>query len=181
MKEKKLPWWSYAIMLGTVFFLCLAIIKPIGVSTQFSVASGMMHEVVDPSVITENPEAQYGYKSSNAYYDAKGGKLAQAIVEPWRYDFVFDIGIILGGFLAFVATRRRTRSERLSPPTVTEERNPKELMLAFLGGILLLYGARLADGCTSGHMMSGITQSSVSGLIFAAAVFSTALIVARFR
>ncbi|WP_300643307.1 YeeE/YedE thiosulfate transporter family protein [uncultured Helicobacter sp.] len=27
-----------------------------------------------------------------------------------------------------------------------------------LGGFLLLYGARMAGGCTSGHMMSGIMQ-----------------------
>lgn len=46
---------------------------------------------------------------------------------------------------------------------------------AFLGGFLLLYGARLADGCTSGHMMSGMMQGSVSGYYFAVAAFATAI------
>ena len=33
----------------------------------------------------------------------------------------------------------------------------------------------MADGCTSGHMMSGMMQGSVSGYIFAGAVFAVAI------
>ena len=39
----------------------------------------------------------------------------------------------------------------------------------------MLYGARMADGCTSGHMMSGMMQGSISGYIFAACVFAVAI------
>lgn len=39
----------------------------------------------------------------------------------------------------------------------------------------------MADGCTSGHMMSGIMQSSVSGFIFAAAVFAVAISISIFK
>ena len=46
---------------------------------------------------------------------------------------------------------------------------------SFLAGFLLLYGARMADGCTSGHMMSGMMQGAVSGYIFAGAVFAVAI------
>ncbi len=46
---------------------------------------------------------------------------------------------------------------------------------SFTGGFILLYGARMADGCTSGHMMSGMMQGSVSGYAFAIAVFATAI------
>ncbi|MDD5936596.1 MAG: YeeE/YedE thiosulfate transporter family protein [Clostridiales bacterium] len=46
---------------------------------------------------------------------------------------------------------------------------------SFLSGFLLLYGARMAGGCTSGHMMSGMMQSSVSGFVFAAVVFVVAI------
>ena len=48
-------------------------------------------------------------------------------------------------------------------------------MPSFIGGLLLLFGARMAGGCTSGHMMSGIIQGSVSGYIFAAVVFAIAI------
>ena len=44
--------------------------------------------------------------------------------------------------------------------------------MAFGGGFLVLFGARLAGGCTSGHMMSGMSQTSVSGFLFAAGLFA---------
>jgi uncharacterized protein len=43
---------------------------------------------------------------------------------------------------------------------------------AFLGGAILLYGARMAGGCTSGHGLSGGMQLSISGWIFMAAFFA---------
>jgi uncharacterized membrane protein YedE/YeeE len=50
---------------------------------------------------------------------------------------------------------------------------------AFIGGFLIVFGARIAGGCTSGHIISGITQLSVSGFIFAAGVFATGIITAK--
>jgi len=49
----------------------------------------------------------------------------------------------------------------------------------FLGGMLIIFGARLAGGCTSGHIISGMTQLAVSGVLFAAAVFASGLLTAR--
>ncbi len=46
---------------------------------------------------------------------------------------------------------------------------------AFAGGFLLLFGARLAGGCTSGHGISGGLQLSLSSWIFFAAFFAAAL------
>ena len=50
--------------------------------------------------------------------------------------------------------------------------------VAFAGGFVVLYGARLAGGCTSGHMMSGMMQTALSGYIFAAGAFAAAVPVA---
>ena len=59
----------------------------------------------------------------------------------------------------------------------------KRYLATFLAGFVVLYGARLAGGCTSGHMMSGMMQTAVSGFIFAGGVFAagipTALILFR--
>jgi len=41
-----------------------------------------------------------------------------------------------------------------------------------------LIGARLAGGCTSGHMMSGMMQTSLSGYLFALGTFAVAVPVA---
>ena len=42
----------------------------------------------------------------------------------------------------------------------------------------MLFGARLAGGCTSGHMMSGMMQTSLSGYLFAIGAFALAVPVA---
>ena len=51
----------------------------------------------------------------------------------------------------------------------------KRYVVAFIGGFIVLYGARLAGGCTSGHMMSGMMQTAVSGYIFAAGAFASGI------
>ena len=51
----------------------------------------------------------------------------------------------------------------------------KRYAVAFLGGFVVLYGARLAGGCTSWHMMSGMMQTALSGYIFAAGAFAAAI------
>jgi uncharacterized membrane protein YedE/YeeE len=40
-----------------------------------------------------------------------------------------------------------------------------------IGGSLLVFGARLAGGCTSGHGISGMSQLSISSFITVAAMF----------
>ena len=47
---------------------------------------------------------------------------------------------------------------------------------AFTGGFILILGARMAGGCTSGHILSGGMQLGVSSLIFAIFVFAGLLI-----
>ncbi len=49
---------------------------------------------------------------------------------------------------------------------------------AFVAGFIVLFGARLAGGCTSGHMMSGIMQTAASGYLFAAGAFAVGIPVA---
>ena len=51
---------------------------------------------------------------------------------------------------------------------------------AFTGGFLLLFGARLAGGCTSGHIISGGMQLAVSSWVFAIFVFAGFLTTGRF-
>ena len=46
---------------------------------------------------------------------------------------------------------------------------------AFIGGFLIIFGARFAGGCTSGHAISGGLQLAVSGWTFMASVFAFAI------
>lgn len=49
---------------------------------------------------------------------------------------------------------------------------PTRLTLAFVGGFVMLMGARIADGCTSGHGISGMAQLAVGSTIAVAAMFA---------
>lgn len=67
----------------------------------------------------------------------------------------------------------------------TTERGPRisdgqRLVLAFVGGFIAAYGAKLAKGCTSGQALTGASALNVSGLVFMAAVFGAAFVVAQF-
>lgn len=175
-------WMIKALILGTVFFLAAWIVKPVGVSTQFSVLSGIVHNAVEPGLIVEDDTNEYGYSSTNAYYDNKGGKLASSIKHPLNYDFVFVLAIPLGGFLGYQLTKKRKKSDDVEAEAVEsctlsgKKHGMARIYIAsFLGGFFLLYGARMADGCTSGHMMSGMMQGSVSGYLFAGFVFAVAI------
>lgn len=166
-------WVRKAVCLGTVFFLAVWLVKPVGVSTQFSVLAGIFHSALDETVITEEG-------STNAYYAKSEGKLAKSIREPWNYDFIFVLAIPFGAYAAYKLNGEKKRSELAdvgeNPELPESKQSAWRLYLpGFIGGFILLFGARMADGCTSGHMMSGMMQGSVSGYIFAAAVFLTAI------
>ena len=50
--------------------------------------------------------------------------------------------------------------------------------MAFVGGVILMFGARLAGGCTSGHGISGSLQLAISGWTFFIAVFVAGIVTA---
>ena len=181
MNEKSHGWVFKAVFLGLVFAVSVLVIKPVGVSTQFSMIGGMIHSAIDPSVITEDSSRKSGYRSTNAYYDKSDGALAKEIRQPLNFAMVFLLAIPLGGFTAWSMDpdkRKKMRQDALreaGPKTVFEKYYIRE----FVGGFIFVFGARLADGCTSGHMMSGIMQGSVSGFVFAACAFAVAIPVAK--
>ncbi|KAA0149653.1 hypothetical protein FNF27_01340 [Cafeteria roenbergensis] len=49
---------------------------------------------------------------------------------------------------------------------------------AFFGGILLLLGARLASGCTSGHGITGVGHGSLISIVGVAGIFAGGMVVA---
>ncbi|NOZ47909.1 MAG: YeeE/YedE family protein [Chlorobi bacterium] len=55
----------------------------------------------------------------------------------------------------------------------------KRIIWAFIGGFILIFGARMAGGCTSGHIISGGMQLSVSSLVFAFFVFASLIITGK--
>jgi uncharacterized membrane protein YedE/YeeE len=55
----------------------------------------------------------------------------------------------------------------------------KRICWAIFGGFILIFGARMAGGCTSGHVISGGMQLAVSSMVFALFVFAGLLITGK--
>ncbi len=56
----------------------------------------------------------------------------------------------------------------------------KRAFWAFFGGFILIFGARMAGGCTSGHIISGGMQLAASSLAFALFVFAGLLLTGKY-
>jgi hypothetical protein len=180
--RKPLPdWIRGGAWLAAAFIAALLLVKPIGVSTQYVIADGLIWSLFDENLVTSTDE---GYTSTNAYLAKSGGKYAEAVANPWTYGFVFVLAIPFGAFLSARLMKPNSRNVTETNPWLpriaqaAEQGVAQRALLAFGGGFLTLFGARLAGGCTSGHMMSGISQTAVSGYLFAAGVFATAVPVA---
>ena len=178
----RLNWWQGGLALGLMFAAAVALMKPIGVSTQFVVLDGMAWNAVAPGVVTPDDTAKAGYTSTNAYLAKSGGKIAAEVANPLSYGFLFVLFMIPGALLSWLLKGAGPTKEDRSAPEVWRNRfggaGWPRYLAAFAGGFLVLVGARLAGGCTSGHMMSGIMQTAVSGYLFAAAAFAVAVPVA---
>ena len=87
--------------------------------------------------------------------------------------------MVLGAFLSSKTHGPVDTNANKSAPEAWRQRfgnsYSKRYIFAFSGGVLVLFGSRLAGGCTSGHMMSGMMQTSVSGYLFAASAFLVAI------
>jgi uncharacterized membrane protein YedE/YeeE len=159
-----MPWWAGGLGVGVVLLLAVALAQPIGVSTQYVVLDGVLLHSVLPEVADDSP---YLKETS------KGWTLA-------TYEFVFVAGIPVGAFLAAMATNRF--SVRAVPSVWAQWFGPtpmRRLLWSFIGGFLLLFGARFGGGCTSGHMISGVSQLAVSSFVFSTALFASAILTAR--
>jgi len=175
----QLNWLRGGIALAFAFLVAVWLAKPIGVSTQFVIADGMMWDLISPALVVEDAGTKTGFTSSNAYLAKSGGKYASHVAKPLNYSFVFVLAIVFGAFLSRITRGPKPAAlDKVAPEVWRDRFGPsaaRRYAMAFVGGFLVLYGSRLAGGCTSGHMMSGMMQTSLSGYLFAAGAFATAI------
>ncbi len=182
--QKQWNWRISGVALGIAFLIAVGFVKPIGVSTQFVILDGIIWNFFSNEVVVEDSTASKGYSSSNPYFNKSGGKYAKSIAKPLNYSFVFVLAMFAGGFLASRLQSTRTDKKELIAPEAWRSKfgdsSTKRYIVTFVGGVLVLFGSRLAGGCTSGHMMSGMMQTSLSGYLFSMGAFALAVPVAIF-
>jgi len=118
-----------------------------GTSTTFVKTTGMMEKMFNAERV-----AQMDYF------------IKEVPVIDWQWMFV--IGIFIG---SIIAAKISGTFAWQSVPTMWQKRFgsrvSKRAIVAFIGGVIGMFGARLADGCPSGHGLSGSVQLAVSGFI----------------
>lgn len=132
----------------------------LGASTTFVRAAGLLERAAAPERV-----------AANEYFTKEKVRV------DWQ--FMLVVGIFLGALISSAADR----SFKLEgvPPIWKERFGPsiaKRAAGAFLGGIVAMTGARMADGCPSGHGLSGMMQLSVSSIASLVMFFGTGILVA---
>lgn len=148
---------SGLVSIGSVWFVG----KYLGASTTFVRTTGMLEKVFSPERVAQMP-----------YF------IKEAPIIDWQWMFV--IGIAIGAFAAAITSD----SFRLQAvPSMWENTFGPSVapraFAAFIGGVIAMFGARLADGCPSGHGLSGSLQLAVSGYVALACFFIGGLISAN--
>lgn len=135
--------------------------KYAGASTTFVRSAGMIEEFFSPERI-----AQMEYF------------LKEKPIVDWQWMFV--LGILIGSLVAAL-TAGSFKSQAV-PDMWRAKFGPSAIkrgLAAFVGGLIAMYGARLADGCPSGHGLSGSLQLAVSGYIALLCFFIGGILMAR--
>lgn len=151
-------WAVLGVLFGLLSAASIALWGPIGVSGTYPRFIGSIFRRLSPEYAAANP------------YLVKMGSL----VTP---ETMLVIGLLVGGFLA--SRLGRTGAPAAEMVHARETTTGRRYLDAFAGGFLIVFGARLAGGCTSGHIISGMSQLAVSSFIFAAAVFASGMGTAR--
>ncbi|MBN2654425.1 MAG: YeeE/YedE family protein [Nitrospirae bacterium] len=133
----------------------------LGASTTFVRAAGLLERSVAADHVAEND------------YFTK---------EKVRIDWQFML--VAGIFIGALLSSKSDKSFKLEPvPPIWKDRFGSSIYKraagAFIGGIIAMIGARMADGCPSGHGLSGMMQLSMSSLVALALFFGSGMIAAN--
>ena len=142
-------------VLNGIVFLKVTTNRPIGASTSYPYLSDVI-----------------GGLQSSSYFTK--------IQTPGHWELIFLGGAFLSGLILSLVSRRfklQLVYERWQFYKGKSEIN--RIVWAFVGGFILIFGARLAGGCTSGHILSGGMQLALSSFVFALVVLASLLITGK--
>lgn len=166
-KDHWSPYWV-GTGIGILSWITFALMdKALGVSTTMVRTAGAVESIVSET-----------YVSSNTYFSKYLGTIAEPQpVFEWQFSLV--VMLVVGAFCASLLSS--TQINETVPDLWKWRFGPSKLIRfigAFLAGIVVIFGARLAGGCTSGHGVSGGLQLAVSSWIFFLCLFAAGIVTA---
>jgi uncharacterized membrane protein YedE/YeeE len=136
--------------------------KHLAITLQYEHIAALAEKAVVPEI-----------EETNRYFEARR---EQGLAPVVGWYMMLILGVLLGAFLSSWLSGDRSQ---ISVPRLWAWRfGPnvgKRLVFAFLGGAIMVFGARLAGGCTSGHGISGTLQLAVQSWTFILLAFTVAI------
>jgi len=142
-------------VLDVVVFLSATTNRPIGASTSYPWLADILAGLSD-----------------NAYLNK--------IATPGSWEGIFLLGAMIAAFVGALAKKEfkftmvHDNWKKYKNSSATSR-----AIWAFVGSFILIFGARMAGGCTSGHIISGGMQLALSSIVFGAFVFVGLLITGK--
>ncbi len=147
-KSKKWIFSGIALaILDVIVFSSSVSNRPIGASTSYPYAADLISGL-----------------TNNDYFDK--------IKTPGNWELIFLAGAFIAGLT--ISLIKKEFKLILIHDNWKKHKGTSNInrgIWAFIGGFILIFGARMAGGCTSGHILSGGMQLAFSSLTFAVFVF----------
>jgi uncharacterized membrane protein YedE/YeeE len=157
----RLPWWMGGILMSGLLLLTFSIYgadRAIGASTYVPYAAALIFDL-----------------------DAEKYSYIKEIKDSGSWEGVMLLGVLFGGFITSVFITKTFRFSLMPTAWKTYKNSSviSRLLWSFFAGFIMIIGARLAGGCTSGHFMSGMSQMAISAMIFGGVVMLTLVITGK--
>lgn len=152
-------WSPYAagIAIGLLQIPAFLLIETaLGTSSSYVTVGGILASWIDPSIL------QIDYVARHVAATGKNW---------WQVALV--VGIASGALISMkLSGARRQPISPIWARALGSASPARRYALAFAAGFIMLLGARIADGCTTGHGLSGTAQLAVGSLVAVAAMFA---------
>jgi len=159
------PYWNPYLVgmpLGLVLLATYLVTgRGLGATAGFAAVASFVAGIFSPEHVAAN--------AVHAKYWNAGAPLA-------NWTLVLLGGAFVGALVSGVQGRRIAFTVERGPRITDGQR----LALAFAGGFIAAYGAKIAKGCTSGQALTGGAMLNVGSLVFMLAVFAAAYGLAYF-
>lgn len=145
----------------------LLIETALGASSSYVTVGGIIASWIDPSILSIDYVARHVAATGKNW---------------WQVALV--VGVAIGAYISMkLSGAKRQPISPIWQRALGSTSSARRYAVAFVGGFVLLLGARIADGCTSGHGLSGMAQLAVGSTVAVAAMFvggiSTAMLLLR--
>ena len=151
------------IVIGLLQIPAFLIIETaLGASSSYVTVGGLLASWIDPSIL---------------HIDYVARHVATTAKNWWQVALVG--GIAIGALLSMkLSGAKRQPISPIWSRALGSSSSTRRYAVAFGAGFLMLFGARIADGCTSGHGLSGLAQLSVGSTVAVIGMFAGGILAA---